>query len=114
MLKDIGEDTRDEALQDVELPRGVPVRDKGFRETTKNRSPSGEARPGQRPVTPEGEQQPAEAKSGEQPRKSFLRRRPIASASGAILAAALMGTFTPEVVGNQTHTVNKLKTCRDR
>ena len=26
MLKDIGEDTRDEALQDVELPRGVPVR----------------------------------------------------------------------------------------
>ena len=91
MLKDIGEDTRDEALQDVELPRGVPVRDKGFRETTKNRSPSGEARPGQRPVTPEGEQQPAEAKSGEQPRKSFLRGRPIASASGAILAAALMG-----------------------
>ena len=42
-------------------------------------------------MTPEGEQQPAEAKSREQPRKSFLRRRPIASASGAILAAALMG-----------------------
>ena len=93
MLKDIGEDTRDEALQDVELPRGVPARAKGLKEETKARSPSGEARPGierQRPETP-ARQQPAEAKRREKPRKSFLRRRPLASALGAILAAAVMG-----------------------
>jgi membrane fusion protein, multidrug efflux system len=93
MLKDIGEDTRDEALQDAELPQGVPARVKGLKEKTKARSPSGEARPAierQRPETPIG-QQPAEAKKREQTRKSFLRRRPIAFVSGAILAAAVMG-----------------------
>ena len=93
MLKDIGEDTRDEAIQDVELPQSVPARAKGLKEKTKGRSPSGEARPGiegQRTETA-AEQQPAEAKRREKPRKSFLRRRPIASALGAILAAAVMG-----------------------
>ena len=44
----------------------------------------------QRPETPE-EQHPAVAKTRGEPRKSFLRRRPIASAVGAILAAAAMG-----------------------
>jgi membrane fusion protein (multidrug efflux system) len=93
MLKDIGEDTRDEALRDGEFPQGVPARVKGLKEKTKARSPSGEARPGiegQRLEAPV-ERQPAEAKKREEPRKSFLRRRPIASASGAILAAAVLG-----------------------
>jgi membrane fusion protein (multidrug efflux system) len=93
MLKDISEDTRDEALQDVELPRRVPARTKGLKEETKARSPSGEVRPGierQRPESP-GEQHPAEAKTRGKLRKGFLRRRPIASALGAILAAAVMG-----------------------
>ncbi len=93
MLKVTGEETRDEALQDVELPQRAPSRNKGPREDAKNRPPSSREAPAierQRPEKPE-EQHPDVAKTGDKPRKSFLRRRPIASALGAILAAALMG-----------------------
>jgi membrane fusion protein (multidrug efflux system) len=93
MLKDIGEDARDETLQDAELPRRVPAHDKGFREKTKDRSPTRQDVPAierQKPETP-AEQQPAEAKASGKARKGFFRRRPIASALGAILAAAVTG-----------------------
>ena len=66
---------------------------KSLREETKDRPPSSREGPAiekQRPETPE-EQHPDKSKARDKPRKSFLRRRPIASAVGAILAAALMG-----------------------
>ena len=90
MLKVTGEETRDEGLQDVEVPQRAPARSKELREETKDRSPSSREGPAiekQRPETPE----PDVAKTLGEPRKSFLRRRPIASALGAILAAAVMG-----------------------
>ena len=93
MLRVTGEETRDEALQDVDLLERVPPRSKGSKEETKARSPLAEERPAierQRPATPE-DQHPAEAKTRERPRKSFLRRHPVTSALGAILAAAAMG-----------------------
>ena len=96
MLKVTGEETHDEALQDVELPQRVPARNKGSREEAKDRPPSsleGPAAEKQRPETAQ-RQHPDVAKSRGEPRKSFLRRRPIASALGAILAAAAMGAGT--------------------
>ena len=93
MLRVTGEETRDEALQDVDLLERVPPRGKGSKEESKARSPLAEERPAierQRPA-PQEDQHPAEAKTREKPRKSFLRRHPVASALGAILAAAAMG-----------------------
>ncbi len=93
MLRVTGEDTGDEALQDADLLERAQSRGKGSKEETKARSPLAEERPAigrQRPVTPE-DQHPAEAKTGEKTRKSFLRRHPVASALGAILAAAATG-----------------------
>ena len=91
MLKVTDEERRDEVLQDAELPQRVPARDKGLREDNRSRSrkdvPAIER---QKPEAPEG-QHPINAKSGGKPRKSFLRRRPIASSVGAIVAAAVMG-----------------------
>ncbi len=90
MLKVTDEETRDEALHDVELPQRIPARSKRLREETKDRSPSSQEAPAvgrQRPAEP----QPDKSKAPGKPRKSFLRRRPIASALGAILAAATLG-----------------------
>ncbi len=93
MLKVTDQETHDEALQDVELPQHAPARSTGLRKETRDRPPSGPESPAierQRPKTPEG-QRPEAVKIGAEPRKTFLRRHPVASALGAILAAALMG-----------------------
>jgi membrane fusion protein (multidrug efflux system) len=92
MLRVTGEDTHGEALHDVDLLERVPPRGKDSKEESKARSPLAEERPAierQSPATQE--EHPAEAKPREKPRKSFLRRHPIASGLGAILAAAAMG-----------------------
>ncbi len=83
MLKVTDEEGRDEALQDVEFPQRVPARDKGSREETNNRSRSRKDVPDiekQKPEAPEG-QHPNDTKSDGKARKSFLRRRPIASSA---------------------------------
>lgn len=93
MLKVTDEETRDEAVQDVEHPQRVTARGKGSREETKGRSPASREGPAiekPRPKTA-AEQHTDVAQTRGEPRKSFLRRRPIASALGAILAAAVVG-----------------------
>jgi membrane fusion protein (multidrug efflux system) len=91
MLNVTDEETRDEALQDVELPRRVPARAKGLGEEMKSRAPSTREGSAIQKQKPQGEQDAKPADKPGKPRKSFLRRRPIASALGAILAAAVMG-----------------------
>ncbi len=93
MLKVANEETRDEALQDVELPHSVPARDERLKEEAKDRSPFGKEgpvveRPG--PKKPE-EQHPAVAKTPSNARRNIVRRRPIAFALGALLAAGALG-----------------------
>ena len=90
MLKVTGEETRDEGLQDVEVPQRAPARSKELREETKDRSPSSREGPAiekQRPETPED----LTSRKPSASHARALRRRPIASALGAILAAAVMG-----------------------
>jgi membrane fusion protein (multidrug efflux system) len=86
MLKADGDERRDEAFHDVGIPQRAA-------QETKERPPSSREGPAierQRPQTAEN-QHPIEANTGGEHRKSFLRRRPIASALGSILAAAAMG-----------------------
>jgi membrane fusion protein (multidrug efflux system) len=93
MLKETGGETRDEAFEDVELAQRVAPRSKSLREETTDRSQPSQELPAverQTSQTPESKR-PGEAKTRGKPREGFLHRHPIASAIGAILAAAVMG-----------------------